>query len=84
MYLNAAITAYDVQREIKVPATSDTRVVYSVFDLVDQRVRAHPAKDASMFAEVPGGPEDFSELGTEIATAALGRRLVHPEKNTTA
>ena len=79
VYLNAAITAYDVQREIKIPAESDTRVVYSVFDLVDQRVRSHPAKDASIFAEVPGGPEDFGELGTEIATAVLGRRLSTPD-----
>ena len=44
MYLNAAITAYDVQREIRIPAASDTRVVYSVFDLVDQRVRCSSCK----------------------------------------
>jgi carbonic anhydrase len=74
VYLNAAITAYDVRREIAIPASSDTRVVYSVFDLVDQRVRSHPAKDAPIFADVPGGPEDFDELGTKIATAVLDRR----------
>ena len=81
VYLNAAITAYDVQREIRIPAASDTRVVYSVFDLVDQCVRSSPTIDAPMFAEVPGGPDDFSELGTEIATAVLGRRFSHPEKS---
>ena len=78
VYLNAAITAYDVRREIAIPAKSDTRVVYSVFDLVDQRVRSHPAKDAPIFAEVPEGPEGFDELGTQsIATAVLrgGSRL---------
>lgn len=73
VYLNAAVTAYDVRREIAIPSASETRVVYSVFDLVDQRVRSHPAKDAPIFADVPGGPEDFDELGTAIATSVLER-----------
>jgi carbonic anhydrase len=79
VYLNAAITAYDVQREIKQPSTSETRVVYSVFDLVDQSVRSRPAKDASPFADVPDGPEAFSDLGTEIATGVLRGRLSRPD-----
>jgi carbonic anhydrase len=79
VYLNAAITAFDVRREIKHPLASDKRVVYSVFDLVDQRVRSHPANDASMFADVPGGPDDFSELGARIATAVLGRQTSRPK-----
>jgi carbonic anhydrase len=81
VYLNAAITAYDVRREIRKPSASDTRVVYSVFDLVDQRVRSQPAKDAPVFADVPDGPEDFSELGRKIATIVLGKRLSQPEKD---
>jgi carbonic anhydrase len=80
VYLNAAITAYDVQREIKQPSASETRVVYSVFDLVDQRVRSRPAKDASPFADVPDGPEAFSDLGTEIATGVLEGRLSGPDR----
>jgi carbonic anhydrase len=80
VYLNAAITAYDVEREINKLSAADTRVVYGVFNLVDQRVRAHPGKDFAIFAPVPAGPEEFEELGTEIATVVLGRRLVHPEK----
>jgi carbonic anhydrase len=80
VYLNAAVTAYDVQREIRIPSASDTRVVYSVFDLVAQRVQAHPAKDASIFAPVPSGPDDFNDLGTEIATAVLTRRVSHAGK----
>jgi carbonic anhydrase len=80
VYLNAAVTAYDVRREIKRPFASETRVVYSVFDLADQRVRSHPAKDASMFTDVPGGPEDFGELGDKIANAVLSRLLSKPKK----
>jgi carbonic anhydrase len=80
VYLNAAITAFDVRREINIPSKSDIRVVYSVFDLVNQRVRAYPNKDASIFADVPSGPEEFENLGTEIATTVLNRRLAHPQK----
>jgi len=75
VYLNAAITAYDVYREIKIPAASDIRVVYSVFDLADQCVRSLPTKNASIFAEVPSGPDDFSALGIKIAKSVTERRL---------
>jgi carbonic anhydrase len=80
VYLNAAVTAYDVQREIKQPSAADIRVVYSVFDLVNHRVRADPRKDAPVFAEVPGGAEDFSQLGTKIAKSVLATRLSHSNK----
>ncbi len=81
VYLNAAITAYDVEREIRKPAAVDTRVVYSVFDLAAQCVRSFPAKNASVFADVPGGPDDFSELGTKIAAAVLAARSTNPKKS---
>jgi len=74
VYLNAAITAYDVQRELTIPPATDTRVVYGVFDLVAQHVRARPEEDAPIFAGVPQGPEDFNELGMEIAKTVLGKR----------
>jgi len=73
VHLNAAITAYDVQRELAIPPASATRVVYGVFDLVAQHVRAHPHKDLPIFAEVPKGPEDFKQLGIEIAKSFLGK-----------
>ncbi len=38
--LNAAITAYNVQRELMVPPVSRTGVVCGVFDLVVQHVRS--------------------------------------------
>jgi len=72
VYLNAAITAYDVQRELSIPPASDTHVVYGVFDLVAQHVRSQPERDAPIFAGVLRGPEDFNELGMEIAKTVLG------------
>jgi hypothetical protein len=79
VYLNSAVTAYDVRRELDLPAASECRVVYAVYDLVAQRVRARPSnpmadgpEDGRIFAEVPRGPEDFNRLGIDLATVVLG------------
>ena len=82
VYLNAAITAFDVRRELKPLSTDGTRVVYGVFDLVKQRVLGRPARDASdpsepvpMFVDVPTDAEAFRELGTELARIISANRL---------
>jgi carbonic anhydrase len=75
VYLNAAITAYDVQRELKVSSDGQTRVVYSVFDLVDQQVRSQPEKDLPIFADVPRGPDELSQNAERLARAILRKRL---------
>ena len=87
VYLNAAITAYDVRRELD--RLAGTRVVYGVFDLVEQRVRARPA-DADgdepgsipVFGDIPGGPDDFVAVANEIARAVIARKLQSPETAT--
>jgi carbonic anhydrase len=71
VFLNAAITAFDVQRELKYPPVNDTRVVYGVFDLVAQHVWSHPRKDTPIFAAAPTGPEDFNRVALEIAKTVL-------------
>jgi carbonic anhydrase len=82
IYLNAAITAYDVRREVDRHAGDAVRVVYGVFDLVQQRVRGRPAGAASedpgpipILADVPSGPDDFGAISAEIAAAVAARRL---------
>ena len=75
IFLNAAITAYDVERELKVSSDGRTRVVYGVFDLVDQQVRSQPAKDIPVFADVPSGPDELNQLGDRLARAILRKRL---------
>jgi carbonic anhydrase len=74
VYLNAAITSYDVEREIRKQSAPDTRVVYSIFDIAAQSVRCVPKGGASMFAGVPQGPDDFAALGTKIAAAILEKK----------
>jgi carbonic anhydrase len=76
VFLNAAITAYDVQRELKIPPANDTRVVYGVFDLVAQHLRSHPRQELPIFADTPAGAEDLSQVAAAIAESILGERPV--------
>ena len=79
VYLNAALTAFDVRREVRAPGQGRSRVVYGVFDLVIQRVRALPhggAPDESPFGEVPEGPEEFNDLGNRLAEAVAAKGLL--------
>jgi len=77
VYLNAAVTAYDLAREIHGLGRTDLRVVYGVCDLGDLRVRALPdatvARQAgrAMFAEAPERAEDFIELGNTISAQVI-------------
>ena len=82
IYVNAAITAYDVRREIDRLGGSAVRVVYGVFDLIQHRVRARPVTSSGdgpgripIFSDVPGGPDEFGAIGTEIARAVAAHRL---------
>ncbi len=84
VYVNAAITAYDVRREVERldVGTEAVRVVYGVYDLVEQRVRARPSGGPAqagapieVFAEIPNDHDAFSEMAGEIARAVAGRKL---------
>lgn len=81
VYLNAALTAYDVQREIEAIGTvEDVRVVYGVFDLADQRIHAlphhSPEDEEPVFGEVPRDSEGFSKLGERIVHAVRARGMI--------
>jgi carbonic anhydrase len=77
IYLNAALTAFDVWKEIRGINRSSVRVVYGVLDLADQRVHAMPhhkdGGEEATFGDVPEGAEGFSELGDRIARAVQAR-----------
>jgi len=80
IYLNAALTAFDVRKEIQGIEGSTVRVVYGVFDLVDQRVHGMPhqggGSEEGLFGEVPADAEGFSELGDRIARAVQARGVL--------
>ncbi|MGP0063967.1 MAG: carbonic anhydrase [Isosphaeraceae bacterium] len=82
VYLNAAITAYDVRRELNPTKNAGPRVVYGVFDLVKQRVFARPVAPAAdpaepfpIFADVPRDADAFNDLSTELARTVAVNRL---------
>ena len=71
------IRSYDLAREIRGLESANLRVVYSVCDLGDLRVRALPDASAGsagervVFADAPERAEDFVELA-----ATIGKRVV--------
>ena len=83
IYLNVALTAFDVQREIQGSDGKTLRAVYGVFDLVDQKVRALPHDDGSdsegiIFGQIPAGTEKFTALGDQFARSVLAKRTLVP------
>jgi carbonic anhydrase len=80
VYLNAALTAFDVRREIAALDASAVRVVYGVFNLDDQRVHALPHHDHDeqlpTFGAIPSTPDEFMGLGEEFVKAVQARGLL--------
>jgi carbonic anhydrase len=77
VYLNAALTAFDVQQEIE---GHTVQSVYGVFDLVDQRVHAWPHREDAVaeatFGQVPSSTGDFAALGDRIAAAVRTKEIL--------
>jgi carbonic anhydrase len=84
VYLNAALTAFDLKREIEGLKNSDLEVVYGVCDLGDLRVRALPgltgkaASPAPSFAHAPASADDFVALAARLAERVLAKSGFHP------
>ena len=81
VYLNAALTAYDLRREVEGVGNTNLPVVYSVCDLGDLRVRSLPAgpgahaEPAEMFAAPPQGADGFVSLARQLAERAANKHL---------
>ena len=74
VYLNAAVTAFDLRREVQPLVESPLRVVYGVYDLQSLRVRASPDKPGDdvrsvdgALAEAPAHAEDFADIAALLA-----------------
>ena len=86
VYLNAAITAYDVRREVD-------RLARQRRPGRLRRLRPGPAAgprrpagaagdepgSIPVFGDVPSGPDDFAAVATEIARAIAARQLLKAE-----
>jgi carbonic anhydrase len=83
IYMNTAITAFDVHRELDRASDKVPPVVYSVFDLIAQRVRSRPvssnnpelADQIPTFSAVPRDASEFADLGVLLAQTAATRWL---------
>lgn len=79
VYLNSAVTAFDLQREIRALGNTTLSIVYGVYDLTSLCVRAfpedraHPTAPHSGFGEAPNSADDFVALGVKLAECLLGK-----------
>jgi carbonic anhydrase len=70
VYLNAALTAHDLARELHGSGKIALQVVYGVYDLVSQRVESAPGRDET-FGITPRNSDEFTELGNQLADSVL-------------
>jgi carbonic anhydrase len=78
VYLNAAITSFDLRREIASLGGPPLRVVYGVYDLASLRIHAWPLCDSTRtetatfsFADPPDDADGFARLGDRLAELAV-------------
>ena len=71
VFLNAALTAHDLARELNLGEDDGLEVVYGVNDLVSQRVEAAPGHKAT-FAPAPKDHGEFSALADLVVDSILG------------
>jgi carbonic anhydrase len=79
IYLNAAITAFDLAREIRLKDDSPIEVVFAVYDISTVQVRADPdgTRDTPrMFAPAPASSEEFAALKASWAASPAIARLL--------
>jgi carbonic anhydrase len=81
VYLNAAVTAFDVAREVGSLQVPRPRVVYGVYDLAGVRVRSTPGGDAT-FGDAPAHADEFAEIAIRLAEAVVAKRLRAKESET--
>lgn len=77
VYLNAAITAYDLKREISSLGITTLPIVFGVYELSTMRVqglpddRSRPPIPESNFSPAPSSSDEFADLGAQLAKRLL-------------
>lgn len=77
VYLNAAITAFDLRREVAAFGAETMKVVYGVYDLATLHVTARPTANPSEpdFALAPQ-QEELTELAHKLAEAVVAKGVL--------
>jgi carbonic anhydrase len=78
VYLNAAITSFDLRRELRALENSQHDVIFGVFDLESQLVRGLPetselADPAPVFLSAPQSADELMAISTSIARGVLAK-----------
>lgn len=72
VYMNAAVTACDLSREMKQQPNGGLDVVYAVYDIATVQVSANPGEpqgELCTFAPAPTSSTEFAEIGRRWAEA---------------
>lgn len=85
LYLNAALTAFDLQREIQSLGGREIAVVYSIYDLGNCRTSARPGDNgddaSSIFLPAPKDSKELGKLALQIAQEVVGARAPSSKKS---
>jgi len=77
VYLNAALTAHDLIRELELTTADSLRVVFGVYNLASHRVEAMPENE-SAFQAAPRTTEEFLALSQSLARSVRDRGILVP------
>ena len=80
VFLNAAITAFDVRHTLKLDPERGIEVVHGVFDVGNQRVRSRIDGEEGdpLFAPAPTKASELDALATQLAKAIIARGSIDP------
>jgi carbonic anhydrase len=80
VFLNAALTSFDVRRELRlVEGGSSIEVAYGVFDIQTQRVLSRPGGvSATPLAAAPAQAAEFDVIAEELARAIVAGKHLKP------
>lgn len=77
VYLNAALTARDIQRELRLVADHPIRIVFGVYDLGTHLVQCSPDSEEA-FSPTPSSTAEFNVLIRNLAESLRDRGVLMP------
>lgn len=80
VFLNAALTAFDVRHTLDLDPKRGIEVVHGVFDVGTQRVRSRIDGEESdpLFAPAPTKASELDEIATQLVKAVVARGAIDP------
>jgi carbonic anhydrase len=80
VFLNAALTAFDVRHTLALDPSRGIEVVHGVFDIATQRVRSRidAGSDDPLFAPAPTHAADLDEIATHLCKTMVARGAIDP------